>query len=188
MTVLKTLVTAIVMMVPLVGGAAVVERIGMAEMTQLARQVVQGTVMSRTGRYQETPGGRRIVTDVTIRVERVLRGGPDEPDSVVVTTLGGVVDGQGQLVPGAPRLAEGDEVVLFLVPSRPAPDESPRLAVIGLSQGAFHLSRDPVSGTVRATRRLHGLTFVGGDPEGVPSDQMVLDDLVRRIQTEKGAP
>lgn len=188
MTVLKTLTAALVMMLPLVAGAAVVERVGVAEMTRMARQVVQGTVVSRAGRYLVTPGGRRIVTDVTVRVDRALRGETNETGSLVVTTLGGVVDGQGQLVPGAPRLAEGEEVVLFLVPSRPAPDGTPRHAVIGLSQGVFHVERDPASGNVRVGRRLQGLTFAGTDPGIVPSESMGLDELERMVRSGKGAP
>src|SRR5262245_34559204 len=58
-------------------------------------------------------GGDRIVTRVTIAVERALKGGDRSP-TLVVTEPGGAVGGRRVVVYGAPEYAVDERVLVFL--------------------------------------------------------------------------
>ncbi len=94
--------------------------------------VVRGRVESRTSRYAD--GGSRIVTDVELSVAGAWKGNPGA--RVVVTVPGGEVGDVGMWVDGAPALAVGDEVVLFLVQRGKA------WHVNGYALGTFHVAGD----------------------------------------------
>ena len=159
--------------------ASVVEPMSVEELARVADVVVVGTVVSRRSRYDDPPRSDRIVSDVVVRVTRTIRGASDP--EVVVTTPGGVVEGRGQLVTGAPVLTPGEEVVLFLHPARPT-SVGPRRMVVGLSQGLFLVRREPSGGPVRVRQNLEGVLLYGvAEGPGAELD-LPLDDLIRRVQ------
>jgi hypothetical protein len=95
-----------------------------------------------TGRCQDVRSawvGRALVTLATIGVRETLKGSPVQ--SVTVLLPGGVDLNRAvpiaMTVPGAPRLAPGEETLLFLVRD---PGYGGALAV--LSQGKFSIVRD----------------------------------------------
>ena len=98
-----------------------------------ARAIAVGRVVVLESRWTE--GRRGIETLVTLEVEHYLKGnlGP----SVTVRTPGGRMGPYLSVMPGAPRFAEGDRVVLFLAGDGPALPH-----VLGLGQGVFRIVID----------------------------------------------
>lgn len=77
--------------------------------------VVEGRVVS----VESAPVDGLPAIDYRVAVERTLKGGPGTGSSLVVRVPGGVrPDGVGLRIWGAPRLAEGEAALLFLVPRR----------------------------------------------------------------------
>lgn len=160
--------------------SAVVERMSLEQLSRAADLVVIGTVISSKSRYDDIRPDR-IVTDFVVRVVRVVLGEPK--DEVVVTTPGGVVDGQGQIVPGGPVLRVGEEVVLFLRSASPAKCSTiarPRFAIVGLSQGLFVVQRERPEGPARARQRLSGVYIVGHGP--AIEMEFDLEEIVRAVK------
>ncbi|MBX5484890.1 MAG: hypothetical protein IRZ16_23970 [Myxococcaceae bacterium] len=105
----------------------------------LARQadaIVRGTVVRQQSRW--TGDHRRIVTDVSVRVEDVWKDThPEDPREVVlIRQPGGVVGDIGQRVDGFPSFHEGEAVLLFL---ERRPDGS--FVVSGAAQGKYRIER-----------------------------------------------
>ena len=93
--------------------------------------VLEGRVIAGTS--AETSEGE-IYTDWTLRVDRTFWG-EDERTRTIRLPGGVLADGRGSMVPGMPRLALGEEVVLFLSEES---GESMRVPV-GLSQGKYRI-------------------------------------------------
>lgn len=72
--------------------------------------IVVGTVTDARARWE----GKRIVTDLELRVDRPVRGRPDA-STIRVRAPGGSVDGIAMRVLGAPTFRLGDRALLFLV-------------------------------------------------------------------------
>jgi len=112
--------------------------------------------------------GPRVVTRVTVRVERTLSGEVAGP-TIVVTEPGGAVAGLEVTVPSAPAFAPGERVLLFL---RSRPDGSLATTALGLGKFALATASD---GSARARRAAP-----------LPTDR-ALDELLDRIaRTPRG--
>ena len=94
-----------------------------------------------------TPEGR-IVTESTVESAVALKGTVAEP--VRVRVPGGIVDGIGQRVDGAPRLVHGEECVLFLRRAGAVHH------VVGLGQGKFEIRGGVAIPDVGRMSRLDG--------------------------------
>jgi hypothetical protein len=110
-----------------------------AELVARAQVVFVGDTVGVESRWVTTPAGRSIVTRVTFRVARTLKG-----DLGVLTVLefkGGRVGEDSLVVPGMPRFRVGDRDLLFV-------DErgGPVSPVLGFAFGRFRVVGDPVSG------------------------------------------
>lgn len=159
----------------LLAGAAAAATARPATVEQLAREadaVVQGRVAGMESRW--APDGRHIVTRVTVRVSRVLRG--EAGAEVVLEVPGGAVGGFGQRVDAAPSFEPGEEAVVFL--RRIAGGRS---LVHGLAQGKFRVE----GGEARPD--LEGWAFV---PEAPPAgerraERMALGELERRVRAAR---
>jgi hypothetical protein len=84
--------------------------------------------------------GRLIVTDVSVDVQQVLKGGAKPGDDVIVTLLGGSVDGLGLSVPGEASIPMGKPALLFLYRSG---KEGRDLRVVGMAQGVMPMQGEP---------------------------------------------
>ncbi len=159
----------------LLAGAAAATVARPATVEQLAREadaVVQGRVTGMESRW--AADGRHIVTRVSLRVSRVLRGAAGA--EVALEVPGGAVGGFGQRLDAAPVFERGEEVVVFL--RRTA---AGRTLVHGLSQGKFRVE----GGEARPD--LEGWAFV---PEAMPAgerraERMPLAELERRVRTAR---
>jgi len=171
---LAALLPAATLLAPATGHAATALRMDLPALVGASDLVVRGTVDRASCRL--TPSGR-IVTDSVVRVDESLIGEPGG-DSLVVSTLGGVIGDQGQYVSGSPVLKPGDEVVLFL--KRPGPSSTlSRASVVGLAQGAFHVER--WSGRPTLVRHLDGMILTGIDAVPIPEDLDALRESIRAL-------
>src|SRR5262249_47572930 len=105
----------------------------------------RGEVIASESRYEQSDWGPTITTDVTFRVDRLLKG--DVGPTLTVNFLGGQVDGVAFEVEGSPTFAVGDREVVFL--SGSTTDFSP---ILGVSQGLFRLHRHPATGEEQVGR------------------------------------
>ena len=112
----------------------------LSELVDLADRAVVATPGEHISRWEDH-GGRRIVTYTKLTVESRVFGSC--PETVWVRTLGGEVDGVGQLVAGQAKLETGKRAVLFLQPAGEV------LAVSGAAQGHYPLRQVERDKTVR---------------------------------------
>lgn len=119
-------------------------RMDEASLARGADWIVRGTVLSSESAYRE--GAVPVFTDVVLEAFEVLKGELAEP-LVHLSLPGGELDGLRYEVAGTPRLAPGDEVVVFLV-RLPSGERT----LLGFSQGSYRLFLDPVTGSTLAAR------------------------------------
>jgi len=148
------------------------------ELAQRSDRVVMGRVVATEPRSSED--GRRITTVVTLQVEETWKGTAAE--EVRILALGGTIEGISQVVTGAARFEEGEEVVVFL---RRLRTEEPLSEVVGMAQGKLSVERDR-EGVLVAVPSLKGLDLVepgtmepGRAPLGGPIPVAALQEQVR---------
>lgn len=103
-------------------------------LTMRSHHVLLLSVLESRCRYAEIGGRRAIVTETLARVTEVMRELESSAAQVSVCTLGGVLDGVGELVHGQASFAPGSACLAFLTR---APDAS--LWVTGMAQGHYPL-------------------------------------------------
>ena len=142
-----------------------------------SREIVIGSVESVRSYWD--PGHTRILTDVTFRIQRSLKGSASE--RMTLTQIGGEVEGARYQVPGAPQFHLGEESLLFVWR-----DRAGRRQVNGLGQGKFDIRRDRTTerATVQrapgfAVRDARALSRVA---RGEHVSRIALEDMVREIQ------
>jgi hypothetical protein len=122
----------------------------------------------------------RILTDVTVSVGEALKGEPGE--QLVLTQLGGDLDGLRLAVPGGPVFRPGEEALLFVWR-----DGQGRAQVNGLAQGKFDITTDPATGE-RTLQRLPeaaaaDLKTLSPLKAGQAAPRLRLTDMVSAIRT-----
>lgn len=125
---------ALPVFVPILRGssqAGTAIRMDLEEVFQRSDLVVEGRVLG--GSSGETAEGT-IYTDWEIAVDRTYWG-DDQPTRVVRLPGGVLSDGRGMVIPGMPRVAPGEDVVLLL---GEASQNGMRMPV-GLSQGKYRI-------------------------------------------------
>lgn len=162
-------------LLPPVARASTLMALDVPALTRGSDLVVHGRVVRASSRRVQGTG--RIVTDVEVTADEVLRGSAERP-SVHVVLPGGTVGDLRQHISGAPELAPGEEVVLFLARGTEG------LRVVGLAQGVFHVQRseDGREGFARAVLP-EGLRLV--DPlslQPVPTEARTMDLQALRAQ------
>jgi hypothetical protein len=108
--------------------AAQAVALSVEELARTSDLVVRGRVARVESRWSED--GWRIFTFADVEAAESWRGRP--AGSIRVLVPGGVIGRIGQRVDGAPILARGEEVVLFLIRG-----EASFFRVTGLAQGKF---------------------------------------------------
>jgi len=111
--------------------ASTVRALSLEELTRKADVIVVGVADEAQSRRHID--GRLIVTDVSLHVEQVLKGSASATDTLIVTLLGGALDGVGLDVPGEASLPRGQRALVFL---QHAP-RSHDLRVVGMAQGVM---------------------------------------------------
>lgn len=149
--------------------AAVAPPVTVENLAREADAVVRGKVQRRESRWAQD--GRHIFTYATVRVGAVWRGAA--PQRITVRVPGGEVGEIGQKVDAAPELADGEEVVLFLVR-----EDGDTFRVHGLALGKFKVEKG------EARPDLGHFTFTKGlIPEGERRvETMPVDELEWRVR------
>lgn len=158
---LLALLAAFTPLLPSVAHATIARAMAMRELVTEADVIARVTVLDRQARYDALD---RIVTDVRVRVDEPLFGATEAGvvragDELVITRLGGELDGLGLRIEGEPTFPVGEELLLFAV------DLGGELHALGMSQGVFPIARDG-SGHELVAPNGGGLSLVapgGGD-------------------------
>jgi hypothetical protein len=111
--------------------AATLEKLSVDDMIGKSTEIVSGKVLSSNTIMR----GPMIYTRYRVRVAETWKG--KAASEVDVFAPGGTFGGTVQTVPGAPRLEEAQDYVLFLWTGRTGMTQ-----VIGLSQGLFELHKN----------------------------------------------
>lgn len=140
-------------------------------------EIVIGHVETVAPRWNATR--TKILTDVTLRVARSLKG---EQDRIVLTQLGGTIGDVRYTVPGCPAFAVGEEALLFVWR-----DARGQAQVNGLAQGKFEIRRDPATGERVVQRGAPGLAVRDARRlslvrPGEPAPSLRLSELVSEIE------
>jgi hypothetical protein len=135
-----------------VSRAGTAVRLGTADLLERSDLCLEGRVIAARAVLE---GQKRIDTEYTVRVERTYWG---EAQAVrLIRIPGGVLpDGRGMAVAGLPRLAVGEDAILFL--SRA--DASGMRMPVGLAQGRMRVAADRAGRKV-LVRDQEGLDLVG---------------------------
>src|SRR5262245_31561662 len=87
--------------------ATTLQHVDTRDLTLGSSDIVIGFVESSRSYWNEKH--TRILTDVTVRVERALKGAVGQ--RLTLTQLGGVVDGARYSIPGCPAFRDGEEAL-----------------------------------------------------------------------------
>jgi hypothetical protein len=135
--------------------ASVVRALSLSELVHTSRFACVGTAVNAVGRWETIGRSERIVTYSLIRLEHSVDGRPAPTRELMVRTLGGRVDGIGQVVPGEATLRLNEPATVFLE------DLSKDLfAVTAMAQGHYPLVAD-AKGVKRLQPRTAQLELVG---------------------------
>ena len=102
-------------LLPRIAAATWVRGMPLEELVGRSQHAVLGTATAACCLYVVLGGRRQLVTDTTLRVEGVLGLRAPGETELSVRTLGGTLDGVGELVHGQAQLAIGQLCVGFLV-------------------------------------------------------------------------
>jgi hypothetical protein len=158
--------------------ATTLRPMGLEQLTTSSTAIVIG--QAQGSRSHWNTAHTRIVTDVEFAVDQVVKGEPTA--RVVITQLGGEVDGVRMTVPGTPVFSTGEEALLFLWRGK-----SSAVQVTGLEQGRFQILHDPVTGARYVERRADGGTVLDllGRSAGSTSEKakrVTVEQMVEQIR------
>jgi hypothetical protein len=151
-------------------------------LTSEATHVVHADVLST----RTVDANGQFTTEVQLAVRDMLKrtSGLANGAKLTIELPGGIVGDLAQMVPGAPQLQEGDEVVLFLWQR----NAETRPRILGLAQGAWKVIRTLHNAEARRDRR--GIGLVNPTTRAIqerrpPSelDRIDLHVLLHRIRT-----
>jgi hypothetical protein len=159
--------------------ALTVKPLSFPELVAESGAVVHGRVAEVRGQWTADRSG--IESLITIDAIDYLKGQWGE--HVTVRVPGGQVGTFINLIPGAPRLAEGDRVVLFLKASGPSIP-----VITGTSQGVYRVAMDTQSGTamvVPPVVEAGAVVTPRGDLARRPLSLPAFADAVRRAEAAR---
>lgn len=136
--------------------ASVTVALDLDELVSHSEQVVLATV---TGQRVHRDTQRRIVTDVTLRIDDSMKGGHGRGEDIVVRRLGGAIGELGMRVEGEPIFTDGERSVVF------AERLGQHLRPTGMSQGVLRVRLDE-GGRELVHPAVRGLELVQRTPAG----------------------
>lgn len=159
--------------------AAVGEGLTLSELTARADEIVVARAVRSESRYE----GGQIVTETELERIETIRGDARAPLRLVAP--GGVVGPVGMRVEGSPRIAVGEEAVVF------ARRSSRGVRAVGMSQGVFPVRRrggrpfvhPSGEGIVLVRRDAQGRLAHVEPPIAAP---MALDEFLALVRREAG--
>jgi len=115
--------------------ATLLRGLSLSSLVQRSQHVLVLNTLESRCRYADIGGRRSIITETRARVSQVIRERQPSEAEVLVCTLGGIIDGVGELVHGQAEFGTGESCVAFL--SRAADGG---LWVTGMAQGHYPLT------------------------------------------------
>ena len=122
-----------------------------------AELIFQGTVTASRSLWIGEGAERRIVTDVTFRIEDSIKGAPGR--SYTIRMLGGTVDGETIEVSDTPKFKVGDRDILFV-----EHNGNQFVPLVGIMHGRFHVRPD--SGGNEIVTKENGAPLANADKLG----------------------
>lgn len=180
------LVLALAAAVPALPRATVVARPTFDQLVERADLIFEGEVVDVRARWEERAGDRLIVSDVTFKVARTLKGTPQP--QVVLQFFGGTVGKYSMQVAGMPSFERGDRSVLFL-----RHDGGRGYPLVGLMHGRFRVARGP-DGVDRVTtfdgRTIGDVSQIGESlaPRRTATSPMTADAFASAIVQRVASP
>jgi hypothetical protein len=113
--------------------ASVVQALSLEQLTSKADEILIAVPTERRARRHAD--GKMIVTDVSLRVQTVLKGAHKAGETARATVLGGALEGVALQVPGEASFPLGERMLVFLQRSARSRD----LRVVGMAQGVLPL-------------------------------------------------
>jgi hypothetical protein len=132
-----------------VASATLVRGMSLPELVSRSRHVVIATPLEARCSYLSIGGRNRLITETRLRIEGGLGLEPAGELELAVRTLGGVLDGVGELVHGQAEFQRNRLCVGFLTR---APDGA--CWVTGMAQGHYPLEDDGAGLVLRASPQL----------------------------------
>jgi hypothetical protein len=166
------LAAALAAVVPLTARATLAWPTSVEDLARESSAVVRGRVVSKSAAWAAQ--GKKIVTLVELETGAVWRGQASSRVTVVVP--GGVVDGIGQHVAGAPQFTVGEDVAVFLQGVGPA-----RFRLHGLGMGKFTIGSDEAVPVMTEMQFAAGEVAAGERRVG----RMSVAELERRVRSVK---
>jgi hypothetical protein len=169
---------AMILFAPVAGASQVLHQT-LRDLTLGSSDIVIGQVEGTNARWDDSR--RRIVTEITVRVSESLKGAPAE--RLILTQLGGDLDGFRYAVPGNPLFRPGEEALLFVWR-----DAKGRAQVNGLAQGKFEITTNAATGERTVQRAPEGLRVreartLSLVKAGEQAPQLRLGDMLGEIRT-----
>jgi hypothetical protein len=141
--------TLAVGIMPRVAHATVARGISLEALSKRSEHILVGTPLASSVRYETIGGQRRIVTDTRVRIDETLAQSAASDSEILVRTLGGVLNGVGELVHGEAELVLNERSVVFL---RKRPDGI--LHLQGMAQGHYPLWHEAKRSLLQASPKL----------------------------------
>ncbi len=160
--------------------ATVVRRVSLAELVHSSAVIVHGVVRDVNPNLAKSSRGP-FRTAVTLEVETIIKGLPAGTSEFTFVLPGGRAGDLEMRIPGMPRFAVGDEVVLLLERTQSG------YALAGLAQGVFRVERKDSQATVR--QYLDDAAYVDsyGRPAPTTSGEHTLDALLSTLRELAGS-
>jgi hypothetical protein len=117
--------------------ATLVQGLSLHDLVGRSQHILVLTGLESHCRYEQIAGRRSIVTDTRLRIDDVVARLPVDGAEIVVTTLGGQLDAEGEIVHGQAEFSAGVQCLAFL--TRAADDS---IWVTGMAQGHYPLAAD----------------------------------------------
>lgn len=147
-----------------IASASVSVALSLEELVASSDEVVLGTVTGQQARYDKR---RRIVTDVTLRVDDTMKGNRAKGAEIIVTRFGGEIGDLGMRVEGEPNFTTGEQTIVFAkrlsaasIPQRALP----RFRAVGMSQGVLRIESN--AGRQLVMPNGNGLALMRRTPRG----------------------
>jgi hypothetical protein len=141
-------------------------------LSEHADRIVYATVESTESSW--TGGHDAIYTDVKLRVVRSYKGAVKAGTLLTVRKEGGVVNGIGMRVYGAPEFTPGEELVAFV-------EQRGKAAwIVGMTQGKLRVRTLPDGTKQVQPAELGGVHFVPGTVQ--PVQARPLEDFEREVR------
>jgi hypothetical protein len=160
--------------------ASVTLRAGVEDLALAADTVVEGVVADHSVAMDAAAGA--IWTTWRVSVSSTIAG--PAASEVRVRVRGGAIGRTVQETIGAPQLADGERVIVFLGEETAGGRE-----VVGMAQGAFHAERDPRTGAIAWRNSVEGLSLVDAAGRETESGPLALTraELASRVVAAREA-